>query len=197
MSNAIVVDNALFSTVCSTLLLTAPAKNEHRVTLENMLLEVKDATFRAVTTDGHRMSVWSSTMPADDARVLVPIETIRAVAKALKALKSSTAFQVTIHDDAIYLEAPAGMQTFKFADPGVQFPAWEQVMPAKGREPKGRVGVNAQYFADACEAFSIAHKHFGRSRSPGMAIELGGELDPALMYHDDLPLSVVVMPMRM
>lgn len=135
---------------------------------------------RLVATNGHAMIVTPVEDCDDDHTGPIDPAVLIAARKATKYMPSLAANGcVKLPDGTTYLR------------PGdaADFPPWQNVMPAKDRQVRARIGVNAGYLADIAKACG---------RDAIVTMSIAGELDP-IEFRVTTELgetTIIIMPCR-
>lgn len=137
------------------LTLFSVSEDVSRPHLNSLLLEVGKQSLRAVSTDGHRLSMYMVGEPEASARPwLVP----KAAAQRLKALIDETSKDddkpemVRLAQSGHDLFATSGGFTLSVKLIDSQFPPWQQVIPEK---PHGDVTINRSVLLGAVKALMV------------------------------------------
>ena len=118
--------------------------------LNSVLFEVQDGTLSVVSTDGHRMSVWTEAVSASDAsdgKLLMSKDALEAAMRSCKPHAKSSA-TVTLDDDGEQMRVALFVSGVLMASLGLAkqdariFTSWRQVMPAEGRKSDVSWNVN-------------------------------------------------------
>ena len=107
------------------------AQQDVRYYLNGMLLEVRDSTLRAVSTDGHRLATCTTPVEADaalDHQIIVPRKGILELARLLQGGDSP----VTLVIGASHIRAVVGDFTFTSKLVDGKFPDYNRVIPRNG-----------------------------------------------------------------
>ncbi|WP_151670991.1 DNA polymerase III subunit beta [Nitrincola schmidtii] len=107
------------------------AQQDVRYYLNGMLLEVRDSTLRAVSTDGHRLATSTSPVEADaslDHQIIIPRKGILELARLLQGGDSP----VTLVIGSNHIRAVVGDYTFTSKLVDGKFPDYNRVIPRNG-----------------------------------------------------------------
>lgn len=107
------------------------AQQDVRYYLNGMLLELRDSTLRAVSTDGHRLATSTTAVEADaslDHQLIVPRKGILELARLLQGGDSP----VTLVIGASHIRAVVGDYTFTSKLVDGKFPDYNRVIPRNG-----------------------------------------------------------------